>query len=90
MINTNENKRMAKTPISSTKGLSGAKNPSSGTRNKAKPAIIQAKNNKGLRSTILTPFKGIIISIRVEDYLFSIIKNQDNLAILLEFYPWKN
>jgi hypothetical protein len=47
MIRTRENNRIANTPIRMSNGLSGAKNPVRGTRNKAKPAIIQAKYNKG-------------------------------------------
>ncbi len=52
-IKTKENKRIAKIPIRTTSGLSGAKNPVNGTLNKAKPAIIQAKNKNGLRSNKL-------------------------------------
>ncbi|MEH7013733.1 hypothetical protein V7087_23490 [Neobacillus niacini] len=44
---------MARTPIRITNGLSGARNPVSGTLNKAKPAMIQAKYKKGLRSNTL-------------------------------------
>jgi hypothetical protein len=53
MINTKENKRIARTPIITTSGLSGAKIPVNGTFNKAKPAIIQAKYKNGLRSNTL-------------------------------------
>jgi hypothetical protein len=48
MINTKENKRIARTPIRITNGLSGARIPVNGTLNKAKPAIIQAKYKNGL------------------------------------------
>ena len=61
MIITKENKRMVRTPIRITSGLSGARNPVSGTLNKAKPAMIQDKYKKGLRSNTLmahSPFLG--------------------------------
>jgi hypothetical protein len=48
MINTKENKRIARTPIRIMNGLSGARIPVNGTLNKAKPAIIQAKYKNGL------------------------------------------
>ena len=56
MISTRENKRIARTPIKKTNGLSGAKNPVSGTLNKAKPAMMQAKYKKGFRSNILIAY----------------------------------
>lgn len=56
MINTSENNRIAKTPIRTTNGLSGAKNPVSGTFNKAKPARIHKKNKNGLRSNTLIAY----------------------------------
>jgi hypothetical protein len=63
MINTKENKRIARTPIRTTSGPSGARIPVNGTRNKAKPARMQKKYKKGLLSNtlivFLTPFPGI-------------------------------
>ena len=56
MISTRENKRIARTPIRITSGLSGAKNPVSGTLSKAKPARIHKKYIKGLRSNTLMAY----------------------------------
>src|SRR4051812_25472793 len=89
MIRTKENKRIAKTPMRTTKGLRGARKPVSGTLNNAKPAIIQARYKKGLRSNTLmahSPFLGLFHGIQGRSNLFTRIINQGELTMFLELY----
>jgi hypothetical protein len=90
MINTKENKRIARTPIMSINGLSGAKIPVNGTLNKAKPAIIQAKYKNGLRSNTLIVFsllfRGLLNTIQQRSKIFIRIINQDKVTMYLEYY----
>jgi hypothetical protein len=62
MIN-NEKIRMARIPIRSTTGLNGAKNPVKGKYNKAKPAKMEARNKKIIRSMLITPFVSYYYSV---------------------------
>jgi hypothetical protein len=90
MINTKENIRIARTPIMITNGLSGARIPVNGTLNKAKPAIIQNKNKKGLRSNTLIVshsfLRGLLNTIHQRGKIFTRIINQGKVTMYLEYY----
>jgi hypothetical protein len=58
---------MARIPIRSTTGLKGAKNPVKGTFNRAKPAKMEARNKKIIRSMLITPFVSYYYSVYGSD-----------------------
>jgi hypothetical protein len=90
MINTKENKRIARTPIRTTNGLSVARIPVNGTLNKAKPARMQKKYKKGLLSNtlivFLTPFRGLLNRIHQRCKIVTTIINRDKDTMDLEYY----